>query len=69
MIFFQIHTTGAKEHKCVMKSSILSDNSGNENVTDLNSSQHLEENDKSLKKRKPKECPQCLKTFWNEKLW
>ena len=42
------NTTGAKEHKCVVKSSVLSDNFGNGNVADLDSSQHLEENYKSL---------------------
>ena len=52
-----------KEHKCVVNSSVLSDNLGNGNVADLDSSQHLEENDESLKEKNPKECPQCSKTF------
>ena len=53
------NTTDAKEHSCVVKSFVLSDNLGNGTVADLDSSQHLEENDKSSKKRKPKVCSQC----------
>ena len=53
------NTTDAKEHNCVVKSSALSENLGYGTVADLVSSQHLKENDKSSKKRKPKECSQC----------
>ena len=56
---FFLNTTDAKENSCVVKSSALSVNLGYGTVANLDNSQHLEENDKSLKKRKPKECSQC----------
>ena len=58
-----LNTNDAKGHSCEVESSALSDNLRNKTFADLDNSEHLEENDKSSKERKPKECSQCSKTF------